>query len=76
MSRKLKSVSPGEMLAMEFLKPLGMSNFRLAKVIGVLDRRSGSMLSSAEFTERARGGLAMHRLTVVESDFHLSTEIT
>jgi antitoxin HigA-1 len=31
MSRKLKPVSPGEMLAEEFLKPLGMSNYRLAK---------------------------------------------
>ena len=32
MSRKLKPVSPGEMLAEEFLKPLGMSNYRLAKI--------------------------------------------
>jgi addiction module HigA family antidote len=35
MSRKLKHVSPGEMLGEEFLKPLGMSNYRLAKEIGV-----------------------------------------
>ncbi len=35
MTRKLKPVSPGEMLAEEFLKPLGMSNYRLAKEIGV-----------------------------------------
>ena len=27
MARKLKPVSPGEMLAEEFLKPLGMSNY-------------------------------------------------
>ena len=33
MSRKLKPVSTGEMLAEEFLKPLGMSNYRLAKEI-------------------------------------------
>jgi hypothetical protein len=35
MRRKLKPVSPGEMLAEEFLKPLGMSNYRPAKQIGV-----------------------------------------
>ena len=39
MSRKLKPVSPGEMLAEEFLKPLGMSNYRLAKEIGVPAQR-------------------------------------
>lgn len=32
MRRKLKSVSPGEMLGEEVLKPLGMSNYRLAKI--------------------------------------------
>jgi len=35
MRRKLKPVSPGEMLAVEFLKPLGMSHYRPAKEIGV-----------------------------------------
>jgi plasmid maintenance system antidote protein VapI len=39
MARKLKPVSPGEMLAEEFLKPLGMSNYRLAKEIGVPAQR-------------------------------------
>mgnify|MGYP003337866455 CR=1 FL=1 len=33
MSKKLKPISPGEMLAEEFLKPLGMSNYRLAEFI-------------------------------------------
>jgi addiction module HigA family antidote len=44
MSRKLKPVSPGEMLAEEFLKPLGMSNYRLAKEIGVPAQRIGDIL--------------------------------
>jgi hypothetical protein len=35
MSRKRKPVSPGAMLVEEFLKPLGMSNDRLAKEVGV-----------------------------------------
>ena len=45
MSRKFKPVSPGEMLAEEFLKPLGMSNYRLAKEIGVPAQRIGEILA-------------------------------
>ena len=45
MSRKLKPVSPGEMLAEEFLEPLGMSNYRLAKEIGVPAQRIGEILA-------------------------------
>ena len=45
MKRKLKPVSPGEMLAEEFLKPLGMSNYRLAKEICVPAQRVGEILA-------------------------------
>ena len=45
MSRKLKPVSPGEMLVEEFLKPLGMSNYRLAKEIGVPAQRIGEIVA-------------------------------
>lgn len=45
MARKLKPVSPGEMLAEEFLKPLGMSNYRLAKETGVPAQRIGEILA-------------------------------
>lgn len=45
MARKLKPVSPGEMLAEEFLKPLGMSNYRLAKEIGVPAQRIGEIVA-------------------------------
>lgn len=45
MSRKVKPVSPGEMLAEEFLKPLGMSNYRVAKEIGVPAQRIGEILA-------------------------------
>ena len=45
MSRKLKPVSPGEMLAEEFLEPLGMSNYRLAKEIGVPAQRIGEIIA-------------------------------
>jgi antitoxin HigA-1 len=45
MSRKLKPVTPGEMLAEDFLKPLGMSNYRLAKEISVPPQRIGEIIA-------------------------------
>jgi antitoxin HigA-1 len=45
MSERLAPVSPGEMLAEEFLKPLGMSNYRLAKEIGVPAQRIGEIIA-------------------------------
>lgn len=45
MSKKLKPVSPGEMLNEEFLKPLAMSNYRLAKEIGVPAQRIGEIIA-------------------------------
>ncbi len=45
MARKLKPVSPGEMLVEEFLKPLDMSNYRLAKEIGVPAQRIGEIIA-------------------------------
>ena len=42
---KLAVVSPGEMLAEEFLKPHGMSNYRLAKEIGVPPQRIGEIIA-------------------------------
>ncbi|MBS0213535.1 MAG: HigA family addiction module antidote protein [Proteobacteria bacterium] len=45
MARKLKPVAPGEMLAEEFLIPLGLSNYRLAKEIGVPAQRIGEIVA-------------------------------
>ena len=42
---RLAAVSPGEMLAEEFLKPHGMSNYRLAKEIGVPAQRIGEIVA-------------------------------
>jgi len=39
MSRKLPPVHPGEVLLEEFLKPLGLSQYRLAKSTSVPPRR-------------------------------------
>jgi addiction module HigA family antidote len=43
--RKVAPVSPGEMLDEEFLKPLGMTKYRLAKEIGVPPQRIGDIIS-------------------------------
>ena len=43
--REIAPVSPGEMLEEEFLKPLGMSKYRLAKEIGVPPQRIGDIVS-------------------------------
>jgi addiction module HigA family antidote len=39
MTKKIKPIHPGEILEAEFLKPLGISQYRLAKSISVPARR-------------------------------------
>ena len=41
----IAAVSPGEMLVEEYLKPLGMTNYRLAKEIGVPAQRIGEIIA-------------------------------
>ena len=43
--RKLKPVTPGELLLEEFLKPMGISQYRLAKEISVPAQRIGDIVS-------------------------------
>ncbi|MDH3209027.1 MAG: HigA family addiction module antitoxin [Burkholderiaceae bacterium] len=43
--RKVPPVSPGEMLEEEFLKPLRLSKYRLAKDIGVPPQRIGDIVA-------------------------------
>ncbi|MHC5040140.1 MAG: HigA family addiction module antitoxin [Planctomycetota bacterium] len=42
---KLKPVPPGELLLEEFLKPMGLSQYRLAKEIGVPPQRIGEIVA-------------------------------
>ena len=42
--RKVPLASPGEILLEEFLKPLGVTQYRLAKEIGVSHRRIGEIV--------------------------------
>ena len=43
--RKLKAVTPGELLLEEFLKPMEISQYRLAKEIGVPAQRIGDIVA-------------------------------
>ncbi|MCU0923254.1 MAG: HigA family addiction module antitoxin [Burkholderiaceae bacterium] len=43
--RTVMPVSPGEMLEKEFLEPLGLTKYRLAKDIGVPAQRIGEIVS-------------------------------
>ena len=43
--RHVRPVSPGEMLEFEFLKPLGLTKYRLAKDIGVPPQRIGDIVA-------------------------------
>ena len=43
--RKLKPVTPGDLLLEEFLKPMGINQYRLAKEIGVPAQRIGEIVA-------------------------------
>jgi addiction module HigA family antidote len=43
--RKLKPVTPGELLLEEFLKPMGIRQYRLAKEISVPAQRIGDIVA-------------------------------
>ncbi|MBI2194710.1 MAG: HigA family addiction module antidote protein [Planctomycetes bacterium] len=43
--RKLKPITPGELLLEEFLRPMGISQYRLAKEIGVPAQRISDIVA-------------------------------
>lgn len=43
--KKLTPIHPGEILLEEFLKPMGLSQYRLAKEIGVPPQRIGEIVA-------------------------------
>jgi addiction module HigA family antidote len=45
MPRKIPYPAPGEILLEEFLKPMGITQYRLAKEIGVPQRRIGEIVA-------------------------------
>ena len=45
MAREIPYPTPGEILLEEFLKPMGITQYRLAKEIGVPQRRIGEIIA-------------------------------
>lgn len=45
MKKKLSPVTPGELLLEDFLKPMGITQYRLAKEIGVPAQRIGEIVA-------------------------------
>ena len=45
MKRDIPPVHPGEILLEDFLRPMGITQYRLAKSIGVSQRRIGEIIS-------------------------------
>src|SRR5437762_5921112 len=45
MPKRLKPVTPGELLLEEFLRPMGITQYRLAKEIGVPAQRIGEIVA-------------------------------
>jgi len=43
--RDIPPITPGELLLEEFLKPMGITQYRLAKEIGVPQRRIGEIIA-------------------------------
>ncbi len=43
--RKLKPVTPGQLLQEEFLTPMGLSHYRVSKEIGIPVRRIGQIVA-------------------------------
>ncbi|MGP1677532.1 MAG: HigA family addiction module antitoxin [Burkholderiales bacterium] len=71
--RKVPLASPGEILLEEFLKPLGVTQYRLAKEIGVPQRRIGEIVSG----KRAISADTAARLGVffaMEAEFWLNLQ--
>ena len=63
--RRLAPVHPGEVLLKEFLEPLGLTRYRIAKAIGVTQRRVDEICSGKRAVS-ADTALRLGRLFSVE----------
>ncbi len=70
---KLSPVHPGEVLLEEFLKPLGISQYRLAKEIGVPPRRINEIVHGKRIVT-ADTALRLSRYFVVSDRFWLNLQ--
>ena len=72
--RKVPHPHPGEILSEEFLKPMGITQYRLAKEIGVSQRRIGEIVAGARFVT-ADTGLRLSRFFGMSDDFWIGLQL-
>ena len=71
--RKLKPVTPGELLREEFLLPMGISQYRLAKELGVPAQRIGDIVAGKR-TITADTGLRLSRFFGLSNGYWLRAQ--
>jgi addiction module HigA family antidote len=72
-SKLLANITPGEILEEDFLKPMGLSQYRLAKDIGVSARRINEIVKG-ERTITADTALRLGRFFNVSEQFWLNLQ--
>ncbi len=72
--RKVPYPHPGEILLEEFLKPMGITQYRLAKEIGVPQRRIGEIVGGAR-SVTADTGLRLSRFFSMSEDFWIGLQM-
>jgi addiction module HigA family antidote len=72
--RKVPYPHPGEILLEEFLKPMGITQYRLAKEIGVPQRRIGEIVAGARGVT-ADTGLRLSRFFGMSEGFWIGLQM-
>ena len=72
--RKIPYPHPGEILIEEFLKPMGITQYRLAKEIGVSQRRIGEIVSGTRGVT-ADTGLRLSRFFGLSDGFWTGLQV-
>lgn len=72
--RKIPYPHPGEILLEEFLRPMGITQYRLAKEIGVSQRRIGEVVSGTR-SVTADTGLRLSRFFGTSEGFWIGLQM-
>lgn len=72
--RKVPYPTPGEILLEEFLKPMGITQYRLAKEIGVSQRRIGEIIAGSRGIT-ADTGLRLSRFFGMSEGFWVGLQL-
>src|SRR5688572_14236520 len=72
--RKVPYPHPGEILVEEFLKPMGITQYRLAKEIGVPQRRIGEIVAGTRAVT-ADTGLRLSRFFGMSEGFWIGLQL-